>query len=252
MKILAIIPARYASTRFPGKPLATIGGKTMVQRVYEQVNKATEIDKVLVATDDERIFEHVQGFGGEVIMTHPHHQNGTERCAEVIEKVYDEFDVVLNIQGDEPFILPEQVDQLASCFVDEVTDIATLMKQTDSNEQLLSPNTAKVVFNDAMQALYFSRQAIPHLRGVPLNEWADRKVHYLHVGVYGYRKEVLRDIVKLPLSTLESLEMLEQLRWLENGYTISIRQTYHQSISVDTPDDLADAEKFLQQFPQFC
>lgn len=252
MKILAVIPARYASTRFPGKPLATIGGKSMLQRVYEQVSKATEIDKVLVATDDERIFEHVKGFGGEAIMTQPHHQNGTERCAEVIEKVYDEFDVVLNIQGDEPFILPEQIDQLASCFEDDVTDIATLMKQTDSNEQLFSPNTAKVVFNTAMQALYFSRQAIPHLRGVPHDEWAARKVHYLHVGVYGYRKEVLRDIVKLPLSALESLEMLEQLRWLENGYTISIRQTYHQSISVDTPDDLADAEKFLQQFPQFC
>lgn len=251
MKILAVIPSRYASTRFPGKPLATIGGKSMVQRVYEQVQKATRVDKVLVATDDDRIYQHVQGFGGETIMTQPHHQNGTERCAEVIEKLYDEFDVVLNIQGDEPFIMPEQIDQLAACFEDEETDIATLMKQTDSTEQLFSPNTAKVVYNEDFKALYFSRQPIPHLRGIPNDEWVARKVHYLHVGVYGYRKEVLKEIVLLPLSALESLEMLEQLRWLENGYTISIRQTHHQSISVDTPEDLANAEKFLKQFPQF-
>lgn len=251
MKVLAVIPSRYASTRYPGKPLQKIGGKSMVQRVYEQVSKATRIDKAIVATDDERIFSHIQDFGGEVMMTAEHHQNGTERCAEIIETLYDDFDVVLNIQGDEPFILPEQVDQLAGCFEDETTDIATLIKQTESHEQLFSPNTAKVIFNSDFKALYFSRQAIPHLRGIPQNEWIARKVHYLHVGVYGYRKDVLRDIVKLPLSALESLEMLEQLRWLENGYTISVRQTDYQSISVDTPEDLAAAEKFLQQFPQF-
>jgi 3-deoxy-manno-octulosonate cytidylyltransferase (CMP-KDO synthetase) len=251
MKVLAVIPSRYASSRFPGKPLEKIGGKSMVQRVYEQVTKATRIDRVIVATDDNRIFEHVEGFNGEVLMTAEHHQNGTERCAEVIETLYDDFDIVLNIQGDEPFILPEQIDQLASCFDDETIDIATLMKQTDSTEQLFSPNTAKVVFNEDFIAQYFSRQPIPHLRGIPNEEWVERKAHYLHVGIYGYRKEVLLDVVKLPVSNLERLEMLEQLRWLENGYTISVKQTDYQSISVDTPDDLAEAENFLQHFPQF-
>ncbi len=251
MKVLAVIPSRYASTRFPGKPLVQIGGKSMIQRVYNQVEKATRIDKVVVATDDGRIYDRVQDFGGNVMMTAEQHQNGTERCAEVIEKLYNEFDVVLNIQGDEPFILPEQVDLLAKCFEDEATDIATLIKQTDNTEALFSPNTAKVVYNEDFKALYFSRQPIPHLRGVPHDEWATRRIHYLHVGVYGYRKEVLREIVKLPLSTLESLEMLEQLRWLENGYTISVSLTDFHSVAVDVPEDLHKAENFLQQFPQF-
>jgi 3-deoxy-manno-octulosonate cytidylyltransferase (CMP-KDO synthetase) len=251
MKVLAVIPSRYASTRFPGKPLAEIGGKTMIQRVYEQVEKATQIDKVLVATDDERIYNHVMEFGGGVVMTAPHHQNGTERCAEVIETVYDDFEVVLNIQGDEPFIMPEQVDQLVKCFDDEYTEIATLIKQTSDHNLLFSPNTAKVVYNEDFKALYFSRQPIPHLRGVRQEEWAARRLHHLHLGVYGYRKEVLREIVKLPLSTLESLEMLEQLRWLENGYHITVRLTDFQSVAIDTPNDLMTAEKFLQHFPQF-
>lgn len=251
MKILAVIPSRYASTRFPGKPLKQIGGKSMVQRVYEQVSKATRVDKVIVATDDIRIYDHILSFNGDVLMTDEKHQNGTERCAEVSETVYDDFDVVLNIQGDEPFILPEQIDQLAACFEDETTDIATLIKQTDSTEQLFSPNTAKVIFNTDEKAQYFSRQPIPHLRGVAQEEWAAKKVHYLHVGIYGYRKDVLRDIIKLPASNLEKLEMLEQLRWLENGYNISVSQTDYQSISVDTPTDLANAENFLKHFPQF-
>jgi len=251
MKILAVIPSRYASTRFPGKPLEKIGGKSMVQRVYEQVAKATRIDKIIVATDDQRIYNHIEDFGGDVLMTAEHHKNGTERCAEVIETVYNDFDVVLNIQADEPFILPEQIDQLATCFEDETTDIATLIKQTDSTEQLFSPNTAKVIFDENFKALYFSRQPIPHLRGTPQEEWVQRKVHYLHVGIYGYRKDVLRDIIQLPSSLLEELEMLEQLRWLENGYTISVKQTNYQSISIDTPTDLANAENFLQHFPQF-
>lgn len=251
MKILAVIPSRYASTRFPGKPLEKIGGKSMVQRVYDQVTKATRVDKVIVATDDDKIFNHVEGFGGDVLMTDEKHQNGTERCAEVIETVYNDFDVVLNIQGDEPFILPEQIDQLASCFEDETTDIATLIKQTDSTEQLFSPNTAKVIFNTENKALYFSRQPIPHLRGIAQEDWAAKKMHYLHVGIYGYRKDVLREIIQLSASRLENLEMLEQLRWLENGYNISVRQTDYQSISVDTPTDLANAENFLKHFPQF-
>lgn len=251
MKVLAVIPSRYASTRFPGKPLTEIAGKSMIQRVYEQVIKATRISKVIVATDDQRIYDHITDFGGNVMMTSPSHQNGTERCAEVIERLYDEFDVILNIQGDEPFILPEQVDQLASCFDDEETDIATLIKQTDNSELLHSPNTAKVVYNTHFRALYFSREPIPHLRGVPKEEWAARRVHHLHLGVYGYRRSVLKEIVMLPLSSLESLEMLEQLRWLENGYTISVRLTDYQSVAIDTPEDLTNAEKFLQHFPQF-
>lgn len=251
MKILAVIPSRYASTRFPGKPLEKIAGKSMVQRVYEQVSKATRVDRIIIATDDNRIYDHIEDFGGEVLMTAEKHQNGTERCAEVIETVYKDFDVVLNIQGDEPFILPEQIDQLASCFEDETTDIATLIKQTDSTEQLFSPNTAKVIFNEDDKALYFSRQPIPHLRGIAQEEWVEKKAHFLHVGIYGYRKDVLREIIQLPISSLERLEMLEQLRWLENGYTISVKQTDYQSISVDTPTDLANAENFLQHFPQF-
>lgn len=249
MKILAVIPSRYASTRFPGKPLIKIGDKSMVQRVYEQVKKATEIDDVLVATDDERIYDHVVAFGGKAIMTAEHHQNGTERCAEVIEKLNDGFDVVINIQGDEPFIAPEQIDQLADCFKNPNTDIATLAKKTDNTELIFSPNTAKVVFDDTYKAIYFSRQPIPHLRGIPNNEWGAQNKHYLHIGIYGYTTAVLKQIVKLPLSKLEKLEMLEQLRWLENGFSIAISPTNFQSLSVDTPEDLIAAENFLHQFP---
>jgi 3-deoxy-manno-octulosonate cytidylyltransferase (CMP-KDO synthetase) len=252
MKTLAVIPARYASTRFPGKPLVKIGEKTMIQRVYEQVSKATRINKVIVATDDERIYNHMTELGASVMMTQAHHTNGTERCAEVIESVYDDFEIVVNVQGDEPFILPEQIDQLVRCFDHEDTDIATLVKQTDNRYLLFSPTTVKVVYDKNFRALYFSRQPIPYLRGVSLEEWAPRRVHYLHVGIYGFRKEVLREIVLLPPSSLESLEMLEQLRWLENGYSISIAHTDYQSLSVDSPEDLENAIKYLELHPEFA
>lgn len=249
MKVLAVIPSRFASTRFPGKPLVKIGDKTMAQRVYEQVKKATDIDTVIVATDDERIYNHVLDFGGEAMMTAEYHQNGTERCAEVIEKLHYGYDVVLNIQGDEPFIQPEQVTQLAHCFQNPSVHIATLAQPTENTELIFSANTAKVIFDDNFKALYFSRQPIPHLRGVERDDWGAKKAHHLHVGVYGYRKDVLKEIVKLSTSKLESLEMLEQLRWIENGYNIAVSLTQYHSISVDTPDDLAAAENFLHQFP---
>lgn len=245
MKSVAIIPARYASTRFPGKPLALIGGKPMIERVYRQVEKATRIDRIVVATDDERIAEVVNNFGGQVMMTSPRHTNGTERCAEVAATLYSDADVIVNIQGDEPFILPEQVDEIIHCFDDPETEIATLVKST--SDPLLINNTGevKVVLDVNNYALYFSRQTIPFIREVESANWHKHTHYNLHVGIYGYRKEVLGEIVHLPESNLEQLEKLEQLRWLENGYKIKTGFTHHVSLSVETPADLEHAEKYF-------
>ncbi len=231
MKIIGIIPARYASTRFPGKPLVDIGGKTMIQRVYEQAKKSERLTAVVVATDDDRIFDHVLEFGGEAVMTSTKHNNGTERCNEVAQVV--ECDIVINIQGDEPFINPTQIDQLADCFNDDRIDIATLVKKETDLSLIELPNIVKVVFNKNNEAMYFSRSVIPFVRNTEAGA-----VFYKHIGLYGYRKAVLQELVTLPAGQLEQTEMLEQLRWLENGYKIKLSFTEFESISVDVPNDL--------------
>lgn len=237
MKIIGIIPARYASTRFPAKPLVDIGGKTMIQRVYEQALKCN-LDKVVVATDDERISAEVTGFGGEFVMTSAHHQSGTDRCAEVTKKLPG-YDVVINIQGDEPFIDPKQVALVASCFLDKEVKIATLIKAIDTKEELFNANIPKVVINSNQQAIYFSRHPIPFIRGAENNaDWPKTHQFYKHIGIYGYQTETLLAITKLAPSSLELAESLEQLRWIENGYQIQTKVTDIETIAIDTPEDL--------------
>ena len=246
MRSIAIIPARYASTRFPAKPLAKLGGKLVVERVYEQVSKVVE--KVVVATDDERIFEAVKGFGGEVVMTSTEHRSGTDRCREAFEKVGYEADIVINVQGDEPFIQPEQIEALKRCFESKATEIATLVKPfavEDGIEALENPNSPKVVVDEQMHALYFSRSVVPYLRGVERTEWLSKHTFYKHIGIYAFRAEVLKKVTSLPQSSLEKAESLEQLRWLENGYKIGVGVTNVETIGIDTPEDLERAEAFL-------
>jgi 3-deoxy-manno-octulosonate cytidylyltransferase (CMP-KDO synthetase) len=238
MKTIAIIPARYASTRFPGKPLVEINGKTMIERVYQQAKMVSELAEVIVATDDERIFNAVKSFGGNVIMTLDSHQSGTDRCAEVIGKLTSEFDVVINIQGDEPFIKPEQIKELIACFNDTATEIATLKKKIEDLETIHNPNVVKVVCNTNGFALYFSRNPIPFVRNADKNEWLAKADFYKHIGIYGYKTDVLLKCTQLPVSFLEKTESLEQLRWLENGYKIKVAETTFESIGIDTPEDL--------------
>ncbi len=238
MKIIGIIPARYASTRFPGKPLVDIKGKTMIQRVYEQAKLCKSFSEVIVATDDERIFNYVREFGGKVMMTASHHPSGTDRCAEVLEKLDEEYDAVVNVQGDEPFIQPEQLEQLIQCFENPKTQIATLVKKIDTTDDLLNINLPKVIFNSDMKALYFSRLPIPGQKSVDTEQWVNNHQYYRHIGLYGYRAQTLKEITKLAPSTLENIESLEQLRWLEAGYTITVSITEFDSIGIDTPNDL--------------
>ena len=242
MKILGIIPARYASTRFPGKPLVDIDGKTMIQRVYEQSAKTKGLAKVIVATDDERIAEEVSRFGGEFVMTGDKHQSGTDRCAEVAEK-FPEYKIVINIQGDEPYINPGQIELLSSCFQDETTQLATLIKEIHTDEELFNVNIPKVVINSRQEALYFSRQTIPFIRSYEKENWTKSHQFYKHIGIYGYRRDVLLAITKLQPSTLETAESLEQLRWLENGFSIKTRVTHLETIAIDTPEDLKKISK---------
>lgn len=246
MKFLGIIPARYASTRFPAKPLALLGGKTVIQRVYEQV--AGVLDDAYVATDDERIEAAVKAFSGKVVMTSVHHKSGTDRCYEACTKVGEGFDVVVNIQGDEPFIQPSQLETVKACFDDPSTQIATLVKPFTADngfEALENVNSPKVVLNKNMNALYFSRSIIPYQRNVEKCEWLKNHIYYKHIGLYAYRLEVLKEITALPQSSLELAESLEQLRWLENGYTIKAGITEVETIGIDTPQDLERAERFL-------
>ena len=239
LRFVAIIPARYASTRFPGKPLVDIGGKTMIQRVYDQVSKV--LDDVYVATDDQRIFDKVRSFDGKVIMTSDAHRSGTDRCYEAFTKLDDWFDVVINVQGDEPFIQPEQIEALKNCFADDETQIATLVKKItdkDGVEVLFNPNSPKVVIDKQNNALYFSRSPIPYKRGSDEKNWMAEHDYYKHVGVYAYRSEVLSQIVQMPPSKLELAESLEQLRWLENGLKIKAGFTDVETVGIDTPEDL--------------
>ncbi|MEG1579669.1 MAG: 3-deoxy-manno-octulosonate cytidylyltransferase [Bacteroidaceae bacterium] len=247
MKYIGIIPARYASTRFPGKPLALIGGKPIIQRVYEQVKSA--FDVTIVATDDERIAQCVRQFGGKVVMTSTTHRSGTDRCYEAYLKSGEECDVIVNIQGDEPFIQLSQIESVKACFDDCKTQIATLVmpfSSTTNFETLANPNTPKVVVSKDLHAMYFSRSVIPFLRGVPQTIWTTKHLYYKHIGLYAYRTDVLRDITALPQSDLELAENLEQLRWLENGYSIKVGLTNTETIGVDTPEDLERAEQFLK------
>ena len=245
MKFVGIIPARYASTRFPGKPLAMLGGKPVIQRVYEQVKDC--FDDLYVATDDERIFAAVQAFGGNVVMTSEDCKNGTERCFDACCKLNIDCDVVVNVQGDEPFIQRKQIESLMACFADERTDIATLVKpfeQADGWERLSNPNSPKVVLNADNFAMYFSRSVVPYLRGVEQSEWLDNHVFYKHLGVYAYRLNVLKEITSLQQTPLEKVESLEQLRWLEHGYKIKVGVTNIETIGIDTPEDLERAKEF--------
>ena len=246
MKFVAIIPARYASTRFPGKPLADMNGKPMIQRVYEQVGKS--IVDVYVATDDERIFDSVYRFNGNAIMTSTTHRSGTDRCNEAYNKINKQFDVVLNIQGDEPFVFPEQIDLLKSCFTDTDIEIATLIKPfepKDGLDALHNPSSPKVVINNQLEAIYFSRAVIPYLRDVAPEEWLNQHVFYKHIGIYGYRTDVLKEITQLSAGMLEKAESLEQLRWIENGFKIKVGITNQETFGIDTPYDLERALKHL-------
>lgn len=247
MKFIGIIPARYASTRFPGKPLADMAGKPMIQRVYEQVKDV--LDAVCVATDDTRIENAVQAFGGRVVMTSDQHRSGTDRCYEAYQKVGQGYDVIVNIQGDEPFIHPEQIRTIKDCFAGADTQIATLVKpfraDDDFERTLFNPNSPKVVINKENEALYFSRSIIPYIRGKEYTEWLPNHTFYKHIGLYAYRAQVLREITQLPPSPLELAESLEQLRWLENGYKIKVGITELETIGIDTPEDMRKALAYL-------
>ncbi|RRB02643.1 3-deoxy-manno-octulosonate cytidylyltransferase [Larkinella rosea] len=242
MNILGIIPARYASSRFPAKALAEIDGKTMIQRVMEQSQKAKSLRRVVVATDHEAIADHVRSFGGEVVMTSENHQSGTDRCFEALQMAHDSFDYVINIQGDEPFIKPEQIDLLASV-LDGNTELATLVKKIGDPAVLFSTSTPKVVLNSRGEALYFSRQTLPFLRERQPEDWLNQHIFYKHIGIYAYRSDILAQITQLPPSLLEKAEALEQLRWLENGYRIRCVVTELDSFGIDTPEDLERLSK---------
>jgi 3-deoxy-manno-octulosonate cytidylyltransferase (CMP-KDO synthetase) len=244
-----IIPARYASSRFPGKPLAMIGNKSMIQRVYEQTGKS--LNMVYVATDDSRIYDAVLKFGGKVVMTSPDHQSGTDRCSEAADLIAGEtgtkIDIVVNIQGDEPFIRPEQIDLVKDCFSDENVQIATLIRKADPGEDIFNPNQPKVILNTHGDAIYFSRATIPFIREAEKSEWSRKHIFYKHIGLYAYRTEILKQITLLTRSPLEIAESLEQNRWIENGIKIRTAVTIWESIGIDTPDDLDRAIIFLEQ-----
>ena len=245
-KTIGIIPARYASTRFPGKPLVDIAGKSMIQRVYEQAKRVPDLSAVYVATDDSRIYEHVKGFGGNAVMTLDSHQSGTDRCAEVLKLLADkEIGFVVNIQGDEPFIAPEQIEQLIeiikgemSAKVSQSPPLATLAKQITNTKELFNDNVVKVVFDEQLSALYFSRNPIPFVRGKERENWLEDNLFFKHIGLYAYRADILLAIAKLKTGRLEKTESLEQLRWLENGYAIQCGITEYETIGIDTPEDL--------------
>lgn len=245
-----IIPTRYASTRFPGKPLVMIGNKTMIQRVYEQAVKS--IDIVYVATDDERIYSAVLKFGGMAVMTLPDHQSGTDRCAEAVGKIMKEtgkrIDIVVNIQGDEPFIRPQQIDLLKSCFTDKKVTIATLIRKTVPGEDVFNPNHVKVITDTEGNAIYFSRTAIPFYRSTEASQWSTQYTFFKHIGLYAYSTPILKKITKLPRSPLEVAESLEQNRWIENGLKIRTAVTEWESISIDSPDDLERALALYDHF----
>lgn len=244
MKFIGIIPARYASTRFPGKPLALLGGKPVIQHVYEKV--AAVLEAAYVATDDERIYDVVKSFGGQVVMTRTDHKSGTDRIEEAIEKIGGEWDVVVNVQGDEPFVAKSQLDTICHCFDDPTTQIATLGKPFESMEAVQNPNSPKIVVDNMGFAMYFSRSVIPYVRGKEKSSWLTHYPFLKHLGIYAYRKDVLRQVTQLPQSSLEIAESLEQLRWLQNGFKIKVGTTDVETVGIDTPQDLERAEEYLK------
>lgn len=244
MKFIGIIPARYASARFPGKPLALLGGKPVIQHVYEKV--AAVLEAAYVATDDERIYDVVKSFGGQVVMTRTDHKSGTDRIEEAIEKIGGEWDVVVNVQGDEPFVAKSQLDTICHCFDDPTTQIATLGKPFESMEAVQNPNSPKIVVDNMGFAMYFSRSVIPYVRGKEKSSWLTHYPFLKHLGIYAYRKDVLRQVTQLPQSSLEIAESLEQLRWLQNGFKIKVGTTDVETVGIDTPQDLERAEEFLK------
>ena len=238
MKFIGIIPARYASTRFPGKPLALLGGKPVIQHVYEKV--AAVLEAAYVATDDERIYDVVKSFGGQVVMTRTDHKSGTDRIEEAIEKIGGEWDVVVNVQGDEPFVAKSQLDTICHCFDDPTTQIATLGKPFESMETVQNPNSPKIVVDNMGFAMYFSRSVIPYVRGKEKSSWLTHYPFLKHLGIYAYRKDVLRQVTQLPQSSLEIAESLEQLRWLQNGFKIKVGTTDVETVGIDTPRNLSN------------
>ena len=244
-KIIGIIPARYGSTRFPGKPLAVVAGVTMIERVYVQAKKSKRLDEVVVATDDTRIETVVKSFGGRVVMTSDKHQSGTDRCVEALKNITGTWDIAINIQGDEPFIFPEQIDQLIQCFDDGKTDIATLVKKIGSREEIYNPNVVKVIRSKNHEALYFSRAQVPFNR-TGGEDLLIPATYYKHIGIYGYRIDTLYKLAALPQSSLELTESLEQLRWMENGYRIMTAVTAYENTAIDTPEDLEGILKSMK------
>lgn len=244
MKFIAIIPARYASTRFPGKPLAMLGGKTVIQRVYEQASAVLE--EAYVATDDERIYQAVEAFGGCAVMTRADHKSGTDRLEEAATKIGTDADVIINIQGDEPFIQKSQIETLKGLFENDETQIGTLGKPFENMEAVQNPNSPKIVCDRRGFALYFSRSVIPYVRGEEPANWLNHFPYLKHLGIYAYRRQVLHEVTQLPQSSLEKAESLEQLRWLENGYRIRVGITNVETVGIDTPEDLQRAEEFLK------
>ncbi|MGC8865423.1 MAG: 3-deoxy-manno-octulosonate cytidylyltransferase [Bacteroidales bacterium] len=240
MRIAVIIPARYASTRFPGKPLADIRGRSMIMHVWDRVRQAQGIEKVVVATDDERIFRHVTENGGEVVMTSPSHESGTSRCAEAARLISGQgnFDAIINVQGDEPFIDPKQVEEVARLLGHQEVLIASLMKKIDTESELLSPHAVKVVTDARGWALYFTRQPVPAVRGMETNQWLSRMDYYKHMGIYGYKSFILQNLARLPIAPASQSESLEQLTWLHQGYKIRMGLTSYESVAIDTPEDL--------------
>ncbi|MBK6641199.1 MAG: 3-deoxy-manno-octulosonate cytidylyltransferase [Bacteroidetes bacterium] len=238
MKVLGIIPARFGSTRFPGKPLAKIHGVTMIERVYRRAKLANSLNDVIVATDDQRIYDHVVSFGGKVMMTSDQHPSGTDRCAEVIAKINVAYDVVINIQGDEPYIHPQQIDLLVDCFKSGSAPLATLVKQITQVAELDQVNLPKVVIDNSGKALYFSRSVVPFTKPEDRSRAVEQGLYYKHIGIYGYQASLLPELAALPKSKLEIMESLEQLRWLENGYSIITAISDHENIAVDSPEDI--------------
>lgn len=247
MKILGVIPARYASTRFPAKPLADIAGKTMIEWVYNQASKSKSLSHVVVATDNQKIFDHVKGVGADVCFTSEDHVSGTDRCYEALTLSKESYDYVINIQGDEPFIAPEQIDLLAG-LLDGKVELATLIKRIHDPASLTNSNVVKVVRNLNHEAIYFSRNAIPHLRNVKPEEWIQKHTFFKHIGMYAYRADILEAITRLQSSVLEKAESLEQLRWIENGYSIKTAETDIETLGVDTPEDLTKAIEIAKRF----
>jgi len=240
MKILGIIPVRFHSTRFPGKALADVHGKTMVQRVYEQVKQAKGLDQVLVATDHSKILNHITEFGGKVCMTSENHPSGTDRCREALEMEKDSYDFVINIQGDEPFVNPLQIEDLIKSLSRDV-QISTQAKLIEKKKSLIDPNCVKVLIDAKGKAIYFSRSPLPYQRDRSINSWMANHQYYQHIGIYAYRSDVLKKLTELPVSKLEQAEGLEQLRWLENGYSINVQKTHFHAHGIDTPEDLEQA-----------